>query len=210
MSSSVALHPARASAASLWRPALGLAVIVLLGLGLAYSVAATLLGSALFPYRASGSLLHAQGKAVASEWVAQPFAGEAYFHARPSAANYDPMAAAGSNQARSNPDLQKRVADTAQAVAEREGIAASEVPSDLLTQSGSGLDPHISPRAAEVQVSRVAKARDLDRSTVEVLIERNTQAATFGVLGAPRVNVVRLNLALDALTPAQPASAQAQ
>ena len=107
------------------------------------------------------------------------------------------MAAAGSNQARSNPDLRKRIDEARAAVAAREGIAPEAVPIELITQSGGGLDPHVTPQGARVQAARVAKARGLDAARVEQLIAQHTEAPQFGVFGQPRVNVLELNLALD-------------
>lgn len=174
------------------------ALLVLLGFGLLYSLAGTALGRLAFPWQATGSLAMQDGQARGSTLVAQPFADARYFQPRPSAANYDPMAAAGSNQARSNPDLRKRIAETAAAVAARDGIALAEVPAELSTQSGGGLDPHLSPRAAQVQVARVAKARGLSAAEVDAMVVAHTQPRQFGLLGEPRVNVLELNLALDA------------
>ena len=175
------------------------AAVILLGFGLSYSLAGATLGRMLFPAAATGSTIERDGRVVGSALVAQPFADARYFQPRPSAANYDPMAAAGSNLARSNPDLRKRIAELTQAVAERDGIAPAQMPGELVTQSGGGLDPHLSPRAAQVQVARVAKARGIDIATVEDLLARHIEAPQFGVLGQPRVNVLQLNLALDAL-----------
>lgn len=188
--------------AALWRPSIGLALVSLLGFGLLYSLAGTGLGRGLFPAQATGSIVSAEGHAVGSALVAQPFADARYFQPRPSAANYDPMAAAGSNQSRGNPDLRRRIDQARVAVAARDGIAPADVPADLITQSGGGLDPHVSPRGAEVQIARVAGARGLPPSTVAALVRRNTESPQLGVLGEPRVNVLRLNLALDALPPA--------
>lgn len=182
-----------------WRPALTMAAVALLGFGFLYSASVASLGGLLFPQQSTGSLLVRDGKPVASRWVAQPFADAKYFHPRPSAAGYDPMAAAGSNQARTNPDLIKTIDDHIAAVAAREDIAPSQVPADLATRSGSGLDPHISPAAAQVQIARVARARGVSERAVAVLVQRAVEAPQFGVLGQPRVNVVELNLALDAL-----------
>jgi len=181
-----------------WRAAFVLAAIVLVGYGFLYSLAGAALGRVLFPYAATGSLVEQGGKVVGSALVAQPFADARYFSPRPSAANYDPMAASGSNQARSNPDLRKRLAEETAAIAQREGIAERDVPAELATQSGGGLDPHISPRSAQVQAARVAKARGLDAAHVQALIAQYTEAPQFGALGEPRVNVLKLNLALDA------------
>ncbi|KRD40075.1 potassium-transporting ATPase subunit C [Lysobacter sp. Root916] len=173
-------------------------LVALLGFGLLYSLVGAALGRLAFPWQATGSLAMLDGQARGSILVAQPFDDARYFQPRPSAANYDPMAAAGSNLARTNPDLRKRMAETALAVAERDGIALSDVPAELTTQSGGGLDPHLSPRAAQVQVARVAKARGLSAAEVDALVVAHTQPRQFGVLGEPRVNVLELNLALDA------------
>ena len=174
------------------------ALLCLLGFGLLYSLAGTALGALAFPHQAHGSLLERDGLVLGSSLVAQPFADARYFQPRPSAANYDPMAAAGSNQARSNPELRKRIAGATAAVAQRDGIAPDEVPAELVTQSGGGLDPHVSPRAAQVQVARVARARGLPPAAVDAIVAAHTQSRQFGVLGEPRVNVLELNLALDA------------
>ncbi|WP_282297670.1 potassium-transporting ATPase subunit KdpC [Stenotrophomonas sp. PS02289] len=182
------------------RPALGLGVASLLGFGLLYAVATTGVVGAMFPDQANGSLLVQDGQVRGSRLVAQPFAADRYFQPRPSAAGYDPMAAAGSNMARTNPDLQARVKAATDAVAAREGIAAADVPADLVTQSGGGLDPHVSPAAAQVQVARVAKARGMTVEQVEALVAAHTEGRTWGVFGQPRVNVLMLNVALDGAT----------
>jgi len=182
----------------LLRPSLALAALTLAGYGFLYSLAGVGLGQALFPAQANGSLVQRDGHAVGSALVAQPFADARYFQPRPSAARYDPMAAAGSNQARSNPDLIARIATTRAETAAREGITPEAVPGDLLTQSGGGLDPHISPAAAQLQVARVAHARGLSEATVAALVAAHTEEPQFGLLGQRRVNVLRLNLTLDA------------
>lgn len=182
-----------------WRPALTMAAVALIGFGFLYSASVASLGGLLFPKQSTGSLLVRDGNPVASRWVAQPFADARYFHPRPSAAGYDPMAASGSNQALTNPDLIEAVEEQIATVASREGISPMQVPADLATRSGSGLDPHISPAAAQVQIVRVAKARGVSERVVGVLVERAIEPPQFGVLGQPRVNVVELNFALDAL-----------
>jgi len=181
-----------------WRPALMLGLVSLLLLGLAYAVAATGASRLLFPAQADGSLLIRDGQVRGSQLIAQPFNGDGYFQARPSAASYDPMAAAGSNLARSNPALQERVQASIAAVAAREGIAPAQVPGDLVTQSGAGMDPELSPAAAQVQMARVARSRGLPVEQVAALVEANTRGPQWGVFGQPRVNVMTLNLALDA------------
>jgi K+-transporting ATPase ATPase C chain len=184
----------------LLRGACVLGLITLLGFGLLYPLLGVGLAQALFAHTANGSLLERDGKIIGSALVAQPFADPRYFQPRPSAAGYDPMAMAGSNQALSDPALRQRIADTRNAVARRDGVAASAVPADLLTQSGSGIDADISPQAAAIQVARVAHARGLRPATVQALLAQHLQRPQFGVLGQPRVNVLVLNLALDART----------
>lgn len=180
------------------RGAIGLSLVALLVMGLLYSLAGAGLGRALFPYQATGSIIQRGDKAVGSALIPQPFVADGYFQARPSGPNYDPMAAAGSNQARTNPDLRKRIDEARVAVAAREGIAPESVPIELITQSGSGLDPHVTPQGARVQAARVAKARGMTVSQVEQAISQHTEGRQFGLLGQARVNVLQLNLALDA------------
>ncbi len=182
-----------------WRPAIALSLITLLGLGLAYSLAGTGLARVAFPDQSTGSLVRRGEGVIGSSLVAQPFTGEGWFHPRPSAASYDPMAAAGSNQARSNPVLRKRIDDAIAEVAAREGVTPAQVPSDLVTQSGGGLDPDISPAAARIQMARVARVRGLSVAQVEALVQAQTLGPQFGVLGQARVNVLELNLALEAV-----------
>lgn len=200
-------RPARSRAATssqlqqngAWRPALVLGVSSLLLLGLAYAVATTSVSRLLFPAQADGSLLIREGQVRGSQLIAQPFVGDGYFQARPSAANYDPMAAAGSNMARTNPALQERVQAAITAVAAREGVPATQVPGDLVTQSGAGMDPEISPAAAQVQIARVARSRGLPVERVAALVQANTLGPQWGVFGQARVNVMTLNLALEDL-----------
>jgi potassium-transporting ATPase KdpC subunit len=167
--------------------------------GLLYPAVTTVVGGALFPAQANGSLIVQNGKVVGSALIGQPFSGGWYFIGRPSAAGsgYDPRAASGSNLAGSNPALRERVQADSAAIARREGVQASQIPADLVTASGSGLDPHISPEGAALQVARVAKARNLSAEQVRTAVS----AATETGLGQPRVNVLRLNLALDAARP---------
>lgn len=179
------------------RPSLAFALVILLGMGLLYSLAGTAIGRSLFPQQATGSIVTHDGKQVGSALVAQSFADARYFQPRPSAAGYNPMSAAGSNQARTNPDLRKRIAETTAAVAARDGIAAQDVPGELVTQSGGGLDPDLSPAGAQVQIARVARVRKMDPKQVAELVAAHTQGPQFGLLGEPRVNVLELNLALD-------------
>jgi len=179
------------------RASLGFAAVTLIGFGFLYSLAGTGIGRALFPHQAAGSLVLVDGTPRGSSLVAQPFADARYFQPRPSASNYDPMAAAGSNLARGNPDLRQRMADLRGQVAQRDGIAPDQVPAELVTMSGSGMDPHLSPAGARVQIARVAKARGMRDADVAALVAAHTEPATFGALGEARVNVLELNLALD-------------
>lgn len=198
-SSSAATAAAGVSDRGQLRGALGLAALTLAGFGFLYSLAGVGLGQALFPARADGSMIVRDGKVLGSRLVAQPFAAAGYFQARPSAANYDPMALGGSNAARTNPDLRARLAKAQAEVAAREGVAPAAVPGDLVTQSGGGIDPDISPASARIQVQRVARARGLAPATVMRVLERHVEPPQLGVLGEPRVNVLELNLALDSL-----------
>ncbi len=186
-----------ASQGNLLRPACVLALISLLGFGLSYSLLATGIGNGLFPEQANGNLIERNGTVIGSEWVAQPFTSPGYFQARPSAASYDPMAMAGSNQARTNPALHQRIDEQRAAVASQEGVEPAAVPGDLLTQSGGGLDPHISPEAAQIQVVRVARERGMSPGEVQTLVGTYTEGRQWGLFGEPRVNVLLLNLALD-------------
>lgn len=176
------------------RPALMLTLMLFALTGLAYPLALTGIGSALMPEKAAGSLVQAHGRAVGSALIGQNFAGDGWFHPRPSAAGagYDPLQSGGSNLAPTSRALIDRIA-----AAHR---AAPGAPIDMLTTSASGLDPDISPEAAEWQVTRVASARHLTKGQVLALVEAHVEAPLLGLLGPPRVNVLALNLALDKLT----------
>lgn len=168
--------------------------------GIGYPVAVTGLAQLLFPKQANGSMVTGPTPA-GSLLIGQPFSSDAYFHPRPSAAGagYDPMSSGGSNLAPTNHQLTERVAaDVAKFRAEN---PAASIPVDLVTASGSGLDPDISPAAALFQVSRVARAREISGDDVRRLVDAHTTPRQFGVLGEPRVNVLELNRALDAAFP---------
>lgn len=181
------------------RASLGLLIFTLVGCGAVYSTIATGAGQVLFNNQANGSLVEIDHKVVGSTLVAQPFVGNEYFHPRPSAANYDPMAMAGTNLARTNLELQKQIDAQILAVKKQDHTSNTPIPSDLVTKSGSGIDPHISPEAAQLQVARVAQARHLDLKVVEGLLQKHIEPMQFGVLGQARVNVLELNIALDQL-----------
>ncbi|MBK8070325.1 MAG: potassium-transporting ATPase subunit KdpC [Rhodanobacteraceae bacterium] len=180
------------------RAALVFAALAIALTGLAYPVGATLLGGWLFSQQARGSLIERDGRVVGSALVAQPFADARYFAPRPSAAGYNPVGAAGSNWGASNPALRERMAAEAAAIAAREGVIASELPADLVSASGSGLDPHITPAGAQAQAPRVARARGIPEDQVLALIDAHTEPPMLGFYGGARVNVLQLNLALDA------------
>jgi len=168
--------------------------------GIAYPLLVTGIAQLAFPHQANGSLVESGGKTVGSTLIGQPFSDPKYFWSRPSATSpqpYNAMASSGSNQGPRNPALADAVKDRVKALRDADPDSKPAVPADLVTASGSGLDPEISVAAAEFQVHRVAKARGLAEDKVRALVSANTSGRTFGVLGEPRVNVVSLNLALD-------------
>lgn len=168
--------------------------------GAAYPLLVTLAAQSLFPYQANGSLIERDGQIVGSALIGQAFDDAKYFWSRPSATtpSYNAAASSGSNLGPTNPAQFEAVRGRANAVRATQPNSEVSIPIDLVTASGSGLDPHISLAAAEFQVDRVAKARAISPATVRALIAQYTQDRTLGVLGEPRVNVLELNLALDA------------
>jgi K+-transporting ATPase ATPase C chain len=185
-----------------FKPALLMLIALTIITGAAYPLVVTGIAQTLFPRQANGSLIQREGKAVGSELIGQPFGAPKYFWSRPSATSpypYNAAASSGSNQGPLNPALAEAVAVRVKALREADPENKASVPVDLVTGSGSGLDPHISPAAAEYQVARVAKARKLDAQTVRALVAQVTEGRQLAFLGEPRVNVLRLNLALDAL-----------
>jgi K+-transporting ATPase ATPase C chain len=183
------------------RPALPMLVILSLVTGLIYPLAVTGLAQGLFPRQAEGSLIVVAGKAVGSELIGQPFSDPKYFWGRPSATApfpYNAGASAGSNQGPTNPALVAAVAARVEMLRQADTENTAPVPVDLVTSSASGLDPHISVAAAQYQARRVARARNLPAEQVLQLLDRHVDDRAFGVLGDPRINVLRLNLALDA------------
>jgi K+-transporting ATPase ATPase C chain len=176
-------------------------IVLTLLTGLAYPLLVTGLAKVLFPHQASGSLISGNGnKVVGSELIGQSFTKPEYFHGRPSAAGdkgYDGLASGGSNLGPTNQKLIDRVREDAKKFRAENPTFTGPIPADMLTTSGSGLDPDISPASAAAQVDRVAAARGMSADAVRQLVAANTQDRQFGILGEPRVNVLKLNLALD-------------
>ncbi|HKR35064.1 MAG TPA: potassium-transporting ATPase subunit KdpC [Steroidobacteraceae bacterium] len=188
------------------RPALIVFALLTVLTGVAYPLVVTGIGQAAFHSRANGSIIESGGRAVGSQLLGQPFSGPKYFWSRPSAtgpAPYNGAASSGSNQGPINPALETAVKERIAALRAADPGNTMPVPVDLVTASGSGLDPHISPAAADYQVKRVARERKMPEDEVRRLVEQATAGRTFGVLGEPRVNVLELNLALDARANAQ-------
>jgi potassium-transporting ATPase KdpC subunit len=180
--------------------ALRMLAIMSLLTGAAYPLVVTGIAQVAFAHTANGSLIVADGRVQGSNLIGQPFDDPKYVWSRPSATSpqpYNGMASSGSNQGARNPALADAVRDRIKALRDADPNNATAVPVDLVTASGSGLDPHISVAAAEFQVARVAKARGLAIEQVRRLVADNTEGRTFGVLGEPRVNVLALNIALD-------------
>src|SRR6266436_8894229 len=182
------------------RPAIVMLVLLSALTGLVYPAVITVIAQLVFPNQANGSLIVKDGKGLGSRLIGQPFDDPKYFWSRPSATSpfgYNAGASAGSNLSPTNADLIKTVQGRVDALRAADPGNTAPVPVDLVTASGSGLDPHISPAAALYQVSRVARERKFSPDTVRTLVDRHTEGRFWGLLGEPRVNVLALNLALD-------------
>ncbi|MGH8480677.1 MAG: potassium-transporting ATPase subunit KdpC [Gammaproteobacteria bacterium] len=190
------------------KPAIGLFGLLSVLTGILYPLAVTGIARWAFPEQATGSLILEDGRALGSELIGQPFSEPKYFWGRPSATSpfpYNAAASSGSNLGPLNPALLEAVGARVGTIRRFDPSEAEPIPVDLVTASGSGLDPHISPAGAEYQVNRVATARGLDAEDVRKLVASHTEGRQFGILGEPRVHVLRLNLALDGLPSMDPA-----
>lgn len=193
------------------RPAFVLLLLFTLVTGLLYPLTVTALAQAVFPAQANGAVIRIAGAAAGSRQIGQAFDDPAYFWSRPSATApfpYNAAASGGSNLAPTNADLLASVQARRDALRAADPGNTAPIPVDLVTASASGLDPHISPAAAAYQTPRVARARGLDLAQVQAIVNQHTEGRFWGLLGEPRINVLELNLALDALTAAPEGSAR--
>jgi K+-transporting ATPase ATPase C chain len=173
-------------------------IVTMLLLGGGYHVVLWAIGRVAFPTQADGSLIRRpDGTIIGSRLIAQKFTRPEYFQPRPSGVDYNAASTGGSNYGPSNPDHLKAVQARLDAITKQEGVTAGQVPSEMVTASGGGLDPHIPPAAAALQASRVASARGVSVDRVRDLIQAHTEPPTFGFLGRARINVLELNVALD-------------
>jgi K+-transporting ATPase ATPase C chain len=186
------------------RPAIVMTLLLCALTGVIYPGVVTGLAQLLFPRQANGSLMTVQGRVVGSALIGQVFTQPYYFHSRPSAAGtgYDAMASGGSNKGPTDAALADTlIARAVDSIVARDGGVKGRIPSDMVTRSGSGLDPHISPANAALQVARIARARGVPDEAVRALLAGHVEGRQFGLFGEPRVNVLRLNIALDSAFP---------
>lgn len=189
---------------ALFRPAISVFLLLTVVTGILYPLAVTGIAQLVFPEAAGGSLIRVDGKPVGSALIGQGFSAPEYFWGRPSATSprpYNAAASSGSNQGPLNPALLDAVKGRIAALKAADPGNAKPIPLDLVTASGSGLDPHISPVAAQYQVERVARARGLQTEAVQARVAQSTEGRQWGIFGEPRVNVLKLNLAIDSLQP---------
>jgi K+-transporting ATPase ATPase C chain len=182
------------------RPAIVMTILLCVLTGFIYPGIVTVIARTLFPRQAEGSLVSVNGTVVGSELIGQPFTRPEYFHPRPSAAGsgYDATASSGTNKGPTDLKLaDSMIAPRIDSVVAMEGGRKGAIPSDMVTASASGLDPHISPANAHLQVARVASARGVTAGAVQAIVDRHTERRQFGIFGEPRVNVLLLNIALD-------------
>ena len=182
-------------------PAIAITAVLTVLLGIVYPVVVTGLAQVIFKDKANGSLIEKNGAVIGSKLIGQPFSGAGYFHSRPSAAGsgYDATASAGTNLGPTSQKLLENLKTAADALSEEN--PNTPIPVDLVTASWSGLDPHITPAAAEFQVARVAKERGMNVDEVRTIVHQHTEGRQLGVLGEPCVNVLELNLSLDSVRP---------
>lgn len=191
------------------RPAIVLTLVLCVVTGLLYPGLVTGAAQLIFPHQANGSLVEVDGRVVGSALIGQSFTQPWYFHGRPSAAGagYDGTASGGSNKGPTDATLAAAVAERVDSAVARTGVRRGAVPADLVTTSASGLDPHISPANAHLQVARVASARGVDSAAVAAVVDQRVERRQYGLLGEARVNVLLLNIAIDRLFPRPGASA---
>ncbi|MGE0232855.1 MAG: potassium-transporting ATPase subunit KdpC [Flavobacteriaceae bacterium] len=183
------------------RPAIALLAMMTLLTGVAYPLAMTGIGQALFPHQANASLIVRDGVVVGSEYIGQTFTRPEYFHGRPSAVGNDAASSGGTNLAPTSRKLIDAVAERARQITAESGVP--KVPIDLVTSSGSGLDPHISPESADLQIRRVAEARGIPVGELRRMVDLHTETPLFEIFGSSAVNVLKLNLALDERAPVE-------
>jgi len=186
------------------RPAIAMTLTLCVITGVVYPGVVTGLAQVLFPRQANGSLVTVNGRVVGSALIGQPFVRAEYFHPRPSAAGYDAAASAASNLGPTSAKLDSEITARIDTAVTADGAVKGHIPSDMVTASGSGLDPDISPADAWLQVARVARARAVDSAAVRAIVDEHTKGPQFGFFGDPRVNVLLLNIALDSAFGAPP------